>query len=154
MPGGANLSSHYSVCNGLWIPHVPSATPTTPTIKLRAFTPFCAKPKKQWSGWSAAYTPDSLAGHSSGSIRILKICARSRNSSDSLPTSSTNTRWQRFRGYKRKGPVLHPGVVARGTVNRWDLASHRPNVSAQLTAVVDGIKKNVPEELAERSFSV
>ena len=46
------------------------------------------------------------------------------------------------------------GVVARRTVDRWNLASHRPNVGAQLAAVVDGIEKDVPKELTERSFSV
>ena len=47
---------------------------------------------------------------------------------------------------------LRAGVVAGGSVNRRHLAAHGPNISAQLAAVVDGIEKHEPQQVAKRSL--
>jgi hypothetical protein len=43
----------------------------------------------------------------------------------------------------------HTGIISRGTVDRWDLGAHRPQIARELTAVVDGIEQKAEEHVPE-----
>src|SRR5881394_2880931 len=47
---------------------------------------------------------------------------------------------------------LHPRIIAGGSVDRRNLATHRPNVCTELPAMMDGIEEEIPKEIAKRLF--
>ena len=46
--------------------------------------------------------------------------------------------------------LLDPGVVGRGPVHAWNFPAHRPNVGAELSAVMDSIKQGEPQKSPDR----
>src|SRR5437660_12334846 len=48
--------------------------------------------------------------------------------------------------------LLQPRIIPRGSVDRRHLATHRSNVGAELPAMMNGVKKEIPEEPAKGRF--